>query len=177
MLLLFSASNAYPSPKAEQYEENEESETAPKPRRRREMQAITKIVETREFPYMDNYFWRNNGNTTQKKTGCRSIYYKCSNSNKVILKKKIWKSHHFFFCIKKEKGEWKKKVGGWVIFNQREAERKKIWWYCGKMTGIDGQISWNNRLLEWFYVRLFPIKMKGWHMIFMLFQKSKNAFI
>ncbi|KAI8067589.1 hypothetical protein BC940DRAFT_301105 [Gongronella butleri] len=53
-----------------------------KPRRRREMQAITKIVETREMPYMDNYFWRNNGNTTQKKTGCRSIYYKCSNSNK-----------------------------------------------------------------------------------------------
>ncbi|KAI9303927.1 hypothetical protein BJ944DRAFT_289013 [Cunninghamella echinulata] len=76
-----SASNAYPSPKAEQYEENEDSDP-PKPRRRREMQAITKIVETREFPYMDNYFWRNNGNTTQKKTGCRSIYYKCSNSNK-----------------------------------------------------------------------------------------------
>ncbi|CAO3609795.1 unnamed protein product [Cunninghamella blakesleeana] len=76
-------SNAYPSPKAEQYEETEESEVTPKPRRRREMQAITKIVETREFPYMDNYFWRNNGNTTQKKTGCRSIYYKCSNSNKV----------------------------------------------------------------------------------------------
>lgn len=47
------------------------------------MQAITKIVETREFPYQDNYFWKNNGNTTQKKTGCKSIYYKCSNSNKV----------------------------------------------------------------------------------------------
>ncbi|KAI8391288.1 uncharacterized protein BYT42DRAFT_556325 [Radiomyces spectabilis] len=53
--------------------------------RRREMQAITKIVETREFPYNDNYFWKNNGNTTQKKTGCKSIYYKCSNSNKGCL--------------------------------------------------------------------------------------------
>ncbi|KAI9487509.1 MAG: hypothetical protein EXX96DRAFT_553533 [Benjaminiella poitrasii] len=53
-----------------------------KARRRREMQAITKIVETREFPYIDNYFWKNNGNTVQKKTGCKSIYYKCSNSNK-----------------------------------------------------------------------------------------------
>ncbi|KAI7900425.1 uncharacterized protein BX663DRAFT_517510 [Cokeromyces recurvatus] len=53
-----------------------------KSRRRREMQAITKIVETREFPYIDNYFWKNNGNTVQKKTGCKSIYYKCSNSNK-----------------------------------------------------------------------------------------------
>ncbi|KAI9320397.1 hypothetical protein BX666DRAFT_1851353 [Dichotomocladium elegans] len=51
-------------------------------RRRREMQAITKIVETREFPYQDGYFWKNNGNTTQRKTGCKSIYYKCSNSNK-----------------------------------------------------------------------------------------------
>ncbi|KAI7854106.1 hypothetical protein BDC45DRAFT_569647 [Circinella umbellata] len=51
-------------------------------RRKREMQAITKIVETREFPYQDSYFWKNNGNTTQRKTGCKSIYYKCSNSNK-----------------------------------------------------------------------------------------------
>jgi hypothetical protein len=49
------------------------------------MQAITKIVETREFPYIDDYFWKNNGNTVQKKTGCKSIYYKCSNSNKVII--------------------------------------------------------------------------------------------
>ncbi|KAL0084559.1 hypothetical protein F4703DRAFT_1737348 [Phycomyces blakesleeanus] len=53
-------------------------------RRKREMQAVTKIVETREFPYNDNYFWKNNGNTTHKKNGCRSIYYKCSNSSKVI---------------------------------------------------------------------------------------------
>lgn len=55
----------------------------PRPRRRREMQAITKIVETREYPYVDGYFWKNNGNTVQKKTGNKSVYYKCSNSNKV----------------------------------------------------------------------------------------------
>lgn len=52
-------------------------------RRRREMQAITKIVETREYPYVDGFFWKNNGNTVQKKTGNKSIYYKCSNSGKV----------------------------------------------------------------------------------------------
>ncbi|KAG1228502.1 hypothetical protein G6F68_007419 [Rhizopus microsporus] len=54
----------------------------PKSRRRREMQAISKIVETRENPYNDGYFWKNNGNTIQKKTGNKSIYYKCSNSTK-----------------------------------------------------------------------------------------------
>ncbi|CAO3677125.1 unnamed protein product [Rhizopus stolonifer] len=70
-------SSAYPSPVAEEEEYKSGS------RRRREMQAITKIVETREFPYIDRYFWKNNGNTIQKKTGCKSIYYKCSNSNKV----------------------------------------------------------------------------------------------
>jgi hypothetical protein len=84
-------SNAYPSPIDEHYGDDkeetttEEDEDMNKPRRRREMQAITKIVETREFPYVDNYFWKNNGNTVQKKTGCKSIYYKCSNSNKVRL--------------------------------------------------------------------------------------------
>ncbi|CEP19573.1 hypothetical protein [Parasitella parasitica] len=80
-------SNAYPSPIDEHYSDgkDEEDEELNKPRRRREMQAITKIVETREFPYIDNYFWKNNGNTVQKKTGCKSIYYKCSNSNKVRL--------------------------------------------------------------------------------------------
>ncbi|ORZ03649.1 hypothetical protein BCR43DRAFT_520757 [Syncephalastrum racemosum] len=51
-------------------------------RRRREMQAISTIIETREFPYNDDYLWKNNGNTTHKKTGHRSIYYKCSNSAK-----------------------------------------------------------------------------------------------
>lgn len=73
--------SAYPSPIADQY--SDELESNSKPRRRREMQAITKIVETRDFPYVDNHFWKNNGNTVQKKTGCKSIYYKCSNSNKV----------------------------------------------------------------------------------------------
>ncbi|KAI8997369.1 hypothetical protein BDB01DRAFT_770862 [Pilobolus umbonatus] len=76
-------SSAYPSPVADDYDDIRDQEYENnKPRRRREMQAITKIVETREFPYVDNYFWKNNGNTIQKKTGCKSIYYKCSNSNK-----------------------------------------------------------------------------------------------
>lgn len=65
----------------------------PKPRRRREMQAITKIVETREYPYMDGYFWKNNGNTVQKKTGNKSVYYKCSNSNKVIILLKTYENY------------------------------------------------------------------------------------
>ncbi|KAI7894392.1 uncharacterized protein EV154DRAFT_560345 [Mucor mucedo] len=51
-------------------------------RRRRSMQAITKIVETVEYPYDDGHFWKNNGNTVQKKTGCKSVYYKCANSCK-----------------------------------------------------------------------------------------------
>ncbi|KAI7895575.1 uncharacterized protein EV154DRAFT_413289 [Mucor mucedo] len=50
-------------------------------RRRREMQPITMIIETKEFPYNDDYVWKNNGNTTHKSTGQKSIYYKCSNSN------------------------------------------------------------------------------------------------
>ncbi|KAF7724494.1 hypothetical protein EC973_000944 [Apophysomyces ossiformis] len=88
---LSSLSASYPSPVADQYDDEEdeiieeeqlELTSSGRPRRRREMQAITKIVETREFPYVDDYFWKNNGNTTQKKTGCKSIYYKCSNSNK-----------------------------------------------------------------------------------------------
>lgn len=56
-----------------------------RPRRRREMQAISKIVETREYPYSDGFFWKNNGNTIQKKTGNKSVYYKCSNSSKVNI--------------------------------------------------------------------------------------------
>ncbi|KAI9248861.1 hypothetical protein BDA99DRAFT_524641 [Phascolomyces articulosus] len=105
-----SSSSAYPSPTAEYYSSELPAPTSPvlkeeptnkqatslvtsstpnpittssgRARRKREMQAITKIVETREFPYQDSYFWKNNGNTTQRKTGCKSIYYKCSNSNK-----------------------------------------------------------------------------------------------
>jgi hypothetical protein len=57
-----------------------------RPRRRREMQAISKIVETKEYPYSDGFFWKNNGNTIQKKTGNKSVYYKCSNSSKVRKK-------------------------------------------------------------------------------------------
>ncbi|KAI8581447.1 hypothetical protein K450DRAFT_233134 [Umbelopsis ramanniana AG] len=48
-------------------------------RRRREMQPITNIIETTEFPYQDGYCWKNNG--TNRKTGNKSIYYKCSSSN------------------------------------------------------------------------------------------------
>ncbi|KAI8394085.1 uncharacterized protein BYT42DRAFT_553345 [Radiomyces spectabilis] len=55
---------------------------ARKKRKRREMQAVTMIIETREFPYNDEYLWKNNGNTVHKKTGYRSIYYKCTNSHK-----------------------------------------------------------------------------------------------
>ncbi|SAM07731.1 hypothetical protein [Absidia glauca] len=51
-------------------------------RKRREMQAITMMVETRDPIYVDGYFWRNNGNTIQKKTGNKSVYFKCSNSAK-----------------------------------------------------------------------------------------------
>jgi hypothetical protein len=52
-------------------------------RRRRETQAITAIIETKEFPYNDDYLWKNNGNTVHKKSGFKSIYYKCTNSSKV----------------------------------------------------------------------------------------------
>lgn len=55
-----------------------------KPRRRRkEMQPISMVIETKEFPYNDNYVWKNNGNTIHKSSGQKSIYYKCSNSNLV----------------------------------------------------------------------------------------------
>ncbi|KAI7878952.1 hypothetical protein K492DRAFT_238215 [Lichtheimia hyalospora FSU 10163] len=66
-----------------------------RPRRRREMQAVTKIVETREYPYADGYFWKNNGNTIQKKTGNKSVYYKCSNSVKgcPVNKTVTWKGN------------------------------------------------------------------------------------
>lgn len=67
------------------------------PRRRREMQAITKIVETRENPYVDGYFWKNNGNTVQKKTGNKSIYYKCSNSSKVCRTRVFFFFGHFCY--------------------------------------------------------------------------------
>ncbi|KAI8600121.1 hypothetical protein EDD21DRAFT_377985 [Dissophora ornata] len=61
-------------------------------RKRREMQPVNKIVDSPE-PHSDPFLWKNNGNTTQKKTGCKSIYYKCSNStagctvNKTVTEK------------------------------------------------------------------------------------------
>ncbi|KAF9948203.1 hypothetical protein BGZ65_008234 [Modicella reniformis] len=61
-------------------------------RKRREMQPVSKTIESQE-PHVDQYLWKNNGNTTQKKTGCKSIYYKCSNSaggctvNKTVTEK------------------------------------------------------------------------------------------
>ncbi|CAO3598842.1 unnamed protein product [Absidia cylindrospora] len=58
------------------------SRQQPFKRRRREMQSITMIIETKEFPYNDNFNWKNNGNTVHKKSGQRSIYYKCSNAPK-----------------------------------------------------------------------------------------------
>ncbi|KAH8555277.1 hypothetical protein BGW37DRAFT_476524 [Umbelopsis sp. PMI_123] len=60
---------------------NGNSHIEKKRRKRREMQAVTTIVETRD-PYNDDYMWKNNGNTLHKKTGQKSTYYKCSNSSK-----------------------------------------------------------------------------------------------
>ncbi|KAH8548014.1 hypothetical protein BGW37DRAFT_523878 [Umbelopsis sp. PMI_123] len=57
-------------------------EVGKRQRKRREMQSITKVVETRDFPYNDEYLWKNNGNTIHKGSGEKSIYYKCSNSSK-----------------------------------------------------------------------------------------------
>lgn len=53
---------------------------------RRSMQPVTKIIETKDPDYQDAYLWKNNGNTTQRKTGWKSTYYKCA--NKVRKKKK-----------------------------------------------------------------------------------------
>ncbi|KAG0224721.1 hypothetical protein BGX31_007877 [Mortierella sp. GBA43] len=53
---------------------------AKRKRKRREMQPVKETIYTDHDPYVDQYLWKNNGNTTQKKTGCKSIYYKCSNS-------------------------------------------------------------------------------------------------
>ncbi|KAI8381563.1 uncharacterized protein BYT42DRAFT_613336 [Radiomyces spectabilis] len=68
-----SSTSSYPS-------DQNDTQFQPSKRRRREMQAITTIIETRDFPYNDDYLWKNNGNTIQKKTGLKSVYYKCSNS-------------------------------------------------------------------------------------------------
>ncbi|KAF7723051.1 hypothetical protein EC973_002385 [Apophysomyces ossiformis] len=84
-------------------------------RRRREVLSISKIVETHDFPYYDGYFWKNNGNTTQKKTGCKSTYYKCSHSaqgcpvNKTVTAKENgnyiikYRGEHLPICGKVER--------------------------------------------------------------------------
>ncbi|KAI8060548.1 hypothetical protein BC940DRAFT_337515 [Gongronella butleri] len=66
-----------------------------RPRRRREMQPITKIVETTQHPFNDGHQWRNNGNTIQKKTGNKSIYYKCANGIKgcTVNKTVTWRGN------------------------------------------------------------------------------------
>ncbi|CAH1761374.1 15043_t:CDS:2 [Entrophospora sp. SA101] len=80
-------------------------------RKRREMLPVTMIIETKDNPYKDAYLWKNNGNTTQRKTGNKSVYYKCSNSNKgcpvnktVTEKEDGWmikyRGHHLEDCGK-----------------------------------------------------------------------------
>ncbi|KAI7904916.1 uncharacterized protein BX663DRAFT_501025 [Cokeromyces recurvatus] len=86
------------------------STTSHNKRRRREMQPITTVIETKEFPYNDDYLWKNNGNTIHKKTGFKSIYYKCSNNAKGCPANKTvtfrdngeylikYRGHHFSEC-------------------------------------------------------------------------------
>ncbi|KAG0855495.1 hypothetical protein G6F17_005413 [Rhizopus arrhizus] len=92
--------------------------SSPKTRRRREMQAISKIVETRENPYNDGFFWKNNGNTIQKKTGNRSIYYKCSNSTKGCPVNKT--------VTAKENGEYLIKYRGEHLLNCDDSKQKRL---------------------------------------------------
>ncbi|CAG8497061.1 11418_t:CDS:2 [Funneliformis caledonium] len=95
--------------------ENEESNvnnvTNKRKRKRREMLPVTMIIETKECPFKDEYLWKNNGNTTQRKTGNKSVYFKCSNSNKgcpvnktVTEKEGGWiikyRGHHLDVCGK-----------------------------------------------------------------------------
>ncbi|KAG0370561.1 hypothetical protein BGX24_001983 [Mortierella sp. AD032] len=85
-------------------------------RKRREMQPVNKIVDSAE-PHIDQFLWKNNGNTTQKKTGCKSIYYKCSNSangctvNKTVTEKEgggyvtKYRGEHQEDCIKLKRAQ------------------------------------------------------------------------
>ncbi|PHZ10040.1 uncharacterized protein RHIMIDRAFT_41928 [Rhizopus microsporus ATCC 52813] len=58
-------------------------------RRKRSIQAISKVIETHEFPFDDGFFWKTNGNTLQKRTGLKSIYFKCASKdcpvNKTVI--------------------------------------------------------------------------------------------
>ncbi|KAI9236550.1 MAG: hypothetical protein BYD32DRAFT_418582 [Podila humilis] len=85
-------------------------------RKRREMQPVNKIVDSPQ-PHIDPYLWKNNGNTIQKKTGCKSIYYKCSNStagctvNKTVTEKEgggyvtKYRGEHLEECIRLKKAQ------------------------------------------------------------------------
>lgn len=68
-------------------------------RRRQKMQAVTKTVETRDFPYHDDYLWKNNGNTVHKASGTKSIYYKCANHPKVHLQTFMLCQQHVYIDI------------------------------------------------------------------------------
>jgi hypothetical protein len=45
---------------------NSLGDSSKRQRKRREMQSITKVVETRDFPYNDEYLWKNNGKRKRK---------------------------------------------------------------------------------------------------------------
>ncbi|KAF9579048.1 hypothetical protein BGW38_004861 [Lunasporangiospora selenospora] len=64
----------------QQQQQQQQQQDLRRKRKRREMQPVNRIVETIDV-LQDYFLWKNNGNTTQKKTKCKSIYYKCSNSN------------------------------------------------------------------------------------------------
>ncbi|KAI7887327.1 hypothetical protein K492DRAFT_232812 [Lichtheimia hyalospora FSU 10163] len=65
------SSDKLPIPPITSIHRNQQPSTCPRRRRRREMQAISTIIETKEFPYNDDYLWKNNGNTIHKKSGHR----------------------------------------------------------------------------------------------------------
>ncbi|CDH57361.1 hypothetical protein RO3G_11823 [Lichtheimia corymbifera JMRC:FSU:9682] len=95
------SSDKLPIPPITNIHRNQESSSCPRRRRRREMQAISTIIETKEFPYNDDYLWKNNGNTVHKKSGYRSIYYKCSNSAKGCpVNKTVTFKEHGTYLIK-----------------------------------------------------------------------------
>ncbi|KAF9405435.1 hypothetical protein BGZ94_003541 [Podila epigama] len=85
-------------------------------RKRREMQPVSKVVDSPE-PHIDYYVWKNNGNTVQKKTGCKSIYFKCSNSaagctvNKTVTEKEgggyltKYRGEHLDECVKMQRAQ------------------------------------------------------------------------
>ncbi|KAG0331326.1 hypothetical protein BG000_011021 [Podila horticola] len=85
-------------------------------RKRREMQPVSKVVDSPE-PHIDYYVWKNNGNTVQKKTGCKSIYFKCSNSaagctvNKTVTEKEgggyltKYRGEHLEDCMKMQRAQ------------------------------------------------------------------------